>query len=133
MFKKLTMWLFFTIIAGILPLGFKWAVCGMTGTPFTYDSICSEIFFFNLIISADGLKELYDVDTRKNLKVLLFASMIFVIIIIAVIYGILLLNDCVDDMHLQLETIYSVSGLLTVLCVSISFCIQLVRGEKYYG
>ena len=71
MFKKLIMWFFFTILAGILPIGFKWVVCEITNIDFIYADICSEIFFFNVILSADGLKELYDVDSDKKLKVFL--------------------------------------------------------------
>lgn len=127
MFKKLTMWFFFTIIAGVLPLGFKWVICGMTEIPFTYSSICSEIFFFNLILSADGLKELYDIDSEKKQKILLFASLIFIIIILSTIYGVLLLNDY-KDMKLNLNAIYSYSKFFTFCCLIINFSIQILGG-----
>ena len=129
MFKRLTMWLFFTIIAGILPLGFKWAVCGITDIPFTYAGICSEVFFFNLILSADGLKELYDVGSDKKIKILLFSSLIFIIIILSTIYGIMLLNDY-KSMDLKLDALYLYSKIFTALCVIINFSIQLLRGNE---
>lgn len=127
MFKKITMWFFFTIIAGVLPLGFKWVVCSITGISFRYSSICSEIFFFNLILSADGLKELYNIDNNKKQKILFFASLIFIIIILASIYGILLLNDHMD-MNLKLNSIYSYSKVFTIFCLLINFSIQLLGG-----
>ena len=129
MFKKLTMWFFFTVIAGVLPLGFKWVVCDMTNIAFTYSSVCSEIFFFNLILSADGLKELYDIDSDKKIKILLFASLIFIIIILSVIYGILLLNDY-KPMGLKLDWLYKYSVIFTTCCVLINFSIQILRGYE---
>ncbi|OUO77921.1 hypothetical protein B5F53_11950 [Blautia sp. An249] len=127
MFKKLIMWLFFTIVAGVLPIGFKWVVCEVAETPFTYSSVCSEVFFFNVILAADGLKELYDVDSDKNLKVLLFASLVFIIIILSAIYGILLLNDY-KPMQLSFNMLYLYSKLFTVCCLIINFSIQILGG-----
>lgn len=127
MFKKLTMWFFFTIIAGILPLGFKWVICEMTEIPFTYSSICSEIFFFNLILSANGLKELYDIDRDKKQKILLFASLIFIIIVLATLYGVLLLNDY-KNMQLNLDGTYLYSKIFTFFCLIINFSIQILGG-----
>lgn len=129
MFKRLTMWFFFTIVAGVLPLGFKWTVCNITGIAFTYASICSEVFFFNLILSADGLKELYDVDSDKKIKILLFASLIFIIIILSTIYGILLLNDY-KGMSLKLDSLYLCSKIFTSFCVIINLSIQILRGHE---
>lgn len=132
MFKKLIMWFFFTIVAGILPLGFKWFICNITETKFTYSSICSEIFFFNLILSADGLKEMYDVDNSKSVNVLLFNSLIFIIIILSVIYGMLLLNDY-EKMKLNLDILYVYSNICTVCCILINLYIQLLGGMNKNG
>ena len=129
MFKKLTMWFFFTIIAGVLPIGFKWCVCGITGTPFEYPNICSEIFFFNVMLSADGLKELYDIDSNRKIKVLLFSSLIFIIIILSAIYGILLLHDYIS-IELELNTLYSYSKFFSVCCLAINFSIQILGGAE---
>lgn len=127
MFKKLIMWFFFTILAGVLPLGFKWVICGMTNISFTYSSVCSEIFFFNVILSANGLKELYDIDSEKKLKILLFASLIFILIILSAFYGVLLLNDY-RDMKLNLKNIYFYSKIFTFLGLIVNFSIQILGG-----
>lgn len=127
MFKKLIMWFFFTILAGVLPLGFKWVICGMTEISFTYSSVCSEIFFFNVILSANGLKELYDIDSEKKLKILLFASLIFILIILSAFYGVLLLNDF-KDMKLNLGNIYLYSKIFTFLGLIVNFSIQILGG-----
>ena len=127
MFKKLTMWFFFTILAGVLPLGFKWVICGMTEITFTYSSICSEVFFFNVILSANGLRELYDIDSDKKLKVLLFAALIFITIILSAFYGVLLLNDY-KDMKLTLDNIYLYSKIFTLFGLIVNFSIQLLGG-----
>ena len=127
MFKKLIMWFFFTILAGVLPLGFKWVICGMTEISFTYSSVCSEIFFFNVILSANGLKELYDIDSEKKLKILLFASLIFILIILSAFYGVLLLNDY-RDMKLNLGDIYLYSKIFTFLGLIVNFSIQILGG-----
>lgn len=129
MFKKLTIWFFFTIVAGILPIGFKWCICSITKIPFEYSNVCSEIFFFNVILAADGLKELYDVDSGKRLKILLFASLIFIIIILSAIYGILLLQDF-KPMGLSLNSLYSYSKFFTVCCLVINFSIQILGGAE---
>lgn len=129
MFKKIIMWLFFSVFAGVLPLGLKWLVCGMTGTPFTYSSICPEIFFFNLILSANGLKELYDINRHTRKKAFLFASSIFIIIILSTIYGILLLNDYIN-VGLSLDDIYLSSQIFTVFCIIINFSIQILGGAN---
>lgn len=122
------MWFFFTIIAGILPFGFKWVMCGITEIPFTYSSICSEVFFFGVILSADGLKELYDIDDSKKQKAILFPLLIFIIIILSTFYGILLLNDY-KNIGLKLDLLYFCSYVLTGCCLIINFSIQLLGGE----
>lgn len=127
MFKKLIMWFFFTILAGILPLGFKWIICGVTGIPFTYSSICSEIFFFNVILSANGLKELYDIDSGKKLKIFLFASLIFITIILSTFYGVLLLNDY-KELELNLDNIHLYSKIFTIFCLLVNLSIQILGG-----
>lgn len=127
MFKKLVMWFFFTILAGILPLGFKWVVCGITGVAFTYLSICSEIFFFNVILSANGLRELYDIDSEKKLKILLFASLVFITIIMSTFYGILLLNDY-KDLKLNLDSLHLYSKIFTFFCLIVNLSIQTLGG-----
>lgn len=129
MFKKLVMWFFFTILAGILPLGFKWVVCGMTGVAFIYSSICSEIFFFNVILSANGLRELYDIDSEKKLKILLFASLIFITIIMSAFYGILLLNDY-KDLKLNLDNLHLYSKIFTFFCLIVNLSIQILGGTN---
>lgn len=128
MFKKLVMWFFFTILAGILPLGFKWVVCGITGVAFTYSSICSEIFFFNVILSANGLRELYDIDGEKKLKILLFASLVFITIIMSTFYGILLLNDY-KDLKVNLDSLHLYSKIFTFFCLIVNLSIQTLGGS----
>lgn len=128
MFKKLVMWFFFTILAGILPLGFKWVVCGITGVAFTYSSICSEIFFFNVILSANGLRELYDIDSEKKLKILLFASLVFITIIMSTFYGILLLNDY-KDLKVNLDSLHLYSKIFTFFCLIVNLSIQTLGGS----
>lgn len=131
MFKKLTLWFFFTVFAGLLPLLFVVVVCNMTGKDLSYSMFGTEIFFFNLMIAADGMKELYELNGHKKVKVFLFASMLFTIIIVASLYGILLLNDYSTGLNLQLDFTYSLSKILTVSCLLISFSIQIMGGAEY--
>ena len=107
-----------------------WVIYMILGQKFSYGDACSEIFFFNLILSADGMKEIYDVKEHKKLRVLLFSTVLFVIIILATIYGILLLNANLENMILQLDVIYRVSKVLTVFCVVVNLCIQLIGGAE---
>lgn len=129
MIKKLTVWFFFTIIAGVLPLGIKWLLSQITNIPFTYPEICSEIFFFNVIISADGVKELLGLKNKTNLKLLLGSTLVIIIIILSALYGILLTYDYVQ-INLRQDSLYLYSKVFTVFCLMISFSIQLLGGVE---
>ena len=115
MYKKIVLWIFFTVIAGLLPTGFVLLACNVTNTSFSVDMICSEIFFFDLIMAADGLKEIYSVKRYRKTKVTLFSIMLFVLIILSVIYGILLLNNYAEDTIVVVDnlSIYSVDYSVT--------------------
>lgn len=128
MFKKIIMWLFFTLFAGILPLILKIIICDIAKCPFTYTVACSEIFFFNVILTADGMKNLYDMDSNKKLRILLFASSIFILIILSTIYGFLLLNDYIQGLNLNIGALFNYSLFFTALCVVINLCILLSGG-----
>ncbi len=130
MYKKIILWMFFTVIAGLLPTGFVLLACNVTGTTFTLDIICSEIFFFDLIMAADGLKEIYNLKKYKKIKVTLFSSMLFVLIILSVIYGILLIDNYATNLNLQLNAMYSSMGILTIACVIVGLCIQIMGGAE---
>lgn len=127
MFKKLIMWFYFTIIAGILPTALKWLICQIANSQFEFNNICSEIYFFSLMLSFDGLKSLYDINNDKNFKVFFFASLIFIIIILSVIYGILLLDEN-SEFDLAVGNLYFFSILFTICCLIISFSIQILGG-----
>lgn len=129
MYKNLVTWFFFTLIAGALPLGLNFIFCIFTVTPFTYFDLCPEVIFFNLLLSADGLKDLYEIDNNKKSKVFLNAALIFILIISAIIYGFLLAIDH-QKMDLNMEAIIKCSIIITITCVIISLNIQLLRGEN---
>lgn len=143
MYKKIVLWLFFTVVAGLLPIGFIWLACELTNTAFTDTMISSEIFFFNLILSADGVKELFssmlikkkknkDSSDNKNngVKITFLCIEVFVLIIIAVIYGAILINDYSKGLDLQLDVVYASMKKLTVACIAISCCIQVIGGAE---
>jgi len=127
---KIKTWFFFTVIAGILPIGLIIIVCSITNMDITYNMLQAEIFFFNLMILSDAIKELYFIKDERNNKIFLFSTILFCIIIISFIYGILMVNTykCNLDININIIQITSIS--LTVLCFIISFCIQIMGGKN---
>ncbi len=128
--KRMIVWMFFTVFAGLLPLIFILYVCQITGTTITYNIVCSEIFFFNIIMSADGLKTLYEIKTDRDLKLTLYATTIFILVCVSVFYGTMLLNNYKDNLGLNLEWTYNVSKILTAFCFVSCASIQFLGGAE---
>ena len=113
------------------PLLFILIIKYVTKSEISISVISPELFFFNVMVYADGLKTLYDIKkTEKNKKAkdTLFVSVVILLIFQAVIYGILLLNSNIPNLKLQLELINLLSIIFTVICVILSICIQIVGG-----
>ncbi|MCM1045305.1 MAG: hypothetical protein NC417_07330 [Candidatus Gastranaerophilales bacterium] len=132
MFKKLIGWFFFTIVAGLLPIGLKIIMFVITERAFMYYDICSEVYFFDIIISANGLNSLYEIDNKSKIKIALFATLVFFIIVLSWVYGVLSLAE---EFHakLYLEPIYLLSIVFTVCCFIINLSIQLIKGVENNG
>lgn len=128
--KRMIGWCFFTVFAGLLPLIFILYICLITNTKVTYNIICSEIFFFNIILSADGLKTLYDVKTERDLKLTLYATMVFMLACVSVFYGTMLLNDYKVNLNLNLKWTYKISIGFTILCLISCTSIQILGGAE---
>lgn len=128
--RRIISWLFFTVFAGILPLIFILYVCQITNTQITYRIICSEIFFFNIILWADALKTLYDIKTERDIKLTLYATSIFTLVCVSVFYGTMLLNNYKEDLQLNLDWTYNMSIILTVFCVISCTSIQVLGGVE---
>lgn len=129
MFKKLTTWFFLTLVAGALPFGFKLVTCSISHVPITYSSNCSEVFFFNLMLSVNSLKELYDNVDKKKLGMILYFLSIFILLMMAVIYGFLLLNENLQ-LNLELSGIYASSIWFTLFCILTNLGIQILGGTN---
>ena len=126
-----SLWLGFTVTLGIFPLLFILIIKYVTKSEISISVISPELFFFNVMVYADGLKTLYDIKkTEKNKKAkdTLFVSVVILLIFQAVIYGILLLNSNIPNLKLQLELINLLSIIFTVICVILSICIQIIGG-----
>lgn len=128
--RRIISWLFFTVFAGVLPLIFILYVCQITNTPVTYEIVCSEIFFFNIILWADALKTLYDIKTERDLKLTLYATSIFTLVCVSVFYGTMLLNNYKENLELNLGWIYNISIILTFFCVISCASIQVLGGAE---
>ncbi len=131
MYKRICLWLGFTVTLGIFPLLFILIIKYVTKSEISISVISPELFFFNVMVYADGLKTLYDIKkTEKNKKAkdTLFVSVVILLIFQAVIYGILLLNSNIPNLKLQLELINLLSIIFTVICVILSICIQIIGG-----
>ena len=133
MYKRICLWLGFTVTLGIFPLLFILIIKYVTKSEISISVISPELFFFNVMVYADGLKTLYDIKrTEKNKKAkdTLFVSVVILLIFQAVIYGILLLNSNMPNLKLQLELINLLSIVFTVICVILSICIQIIGGQE---
>ena len=131
MYKRICLWLGFTVTLGIFPLLFILIIKYVTKSEISISVISPELFFFNVMVYADGLKTLYDIKkTEKNKKAkdTLFVPVVILLIFQAVIYGILLLNSNIPNLKLQLELINLLSIIFTVICVILSICIQIIGG-----
>ncbi len=131
MYKRICLWFGFTVILGILPLLFTLIIKYVTKSEISISIISPELFFFNVMVYADGLKTLYDIkksDKNKKVKDTLFVSVVLLLIFQAVIYGILLLNSNIPNLKLQLDLINLLSIVFTIICVILSICIQIIGG-----
>lgn len=131
MYKRICLWIGFTVALGIFPLLFTVIIKYVTKSEISISVISPELFFFNVMVYADGLKTLYDIkksDKNKKAKDTLFVSVLIFLIFQAVIYGILLLNSNIPDLNLQLELINILSVIFTIICVILSICIQVIGG-----
>lgn len=129
MIKKIEDWIFSVIIAGLLPIIIKFFVCLMIRHPFTYPDICSEIYFFNLMISADGLNEIYNLKEKDGIDKFLYNILKFFLAILSVMYGILILNNY-KEIGLDFHPIYFISFLSTTINISISFFYKNIERRK---
>lgn len=128
--RSIISWLFFTVFVGILPLIFILYVCQITNTKVTYETICSEIFFLNIIMWADALKTLYNIKTERDLKLTLYATSVFTLVCVSVFYGTMLLNNYKENLELNLDWTYNMSIILTIFCVISCVSIQVLGGVE---
>lgn len=134
MFKKIINWVIYTLVMGILPLLISWLVCRIVKISIAYNMICAEIFFFNLTLLIDGLRELLDINQHKKLKAFFHGSIVVILVIVAVIYGVLLLNnykaDLKIDLGIDLMFTYGLSVLFTITSVILDVSIQIIGGVE---
>lgn len=131
MYKRICLWMGFTVTLGILPLLFTLVIKYVTKSEITISVISPELIFFNVMVYADGLKTLYNIresNKNKKAKTTLLVSVVILLIFLAVIYGILLLNSNIPDLNLQLELLNILSIISTIICVILSVCIQVIGG-----
>lgn len=131
MYKRICLWLGFTVALGAFPLLFILVIKYVTKSEISISTISPELFFFNVMVYADGLKTLYDIkegEKNKKVKTTLFVSVVIFLIFLSVIYGILLLNSNISTLKLQLDLLNTLSVIFTIICVIISSCIQVIGG-----
>ena len=67
MYKRICIWLGFTVALGFFPLFFILLIRYATKNDISISIISPELFFFNIMVYADGLKTLYEL--HETLKV----------------------------------------------------------------
>ena len=127
MLKKLTRWLLFSVIMGLLPLFLKLLITHMLNISCDESTLYLEIFSFDVILCIDGLKTLYDVDNSRKVRDLLFASLVISLIVMSFLYGCLLLNDY-KEQGFNFEPVRMCSRIFTAMIIIVDFIIQLFLG-----
>lgn len=130
-YKRICLWIGFTVSLGIFPLLFVLVMKYVTKNEISIEIVSPELFFFNVMIYADGLKTLYDTknsENNKEIRTTLFVSTVILLIFLSIIYGILLLNNHIPKLDLRLGIINILSIVFTVICIIVSACIQVIGG-----
>lgn len=128
--KRLVAWFYFTFIAGLFPLIFISFTQIIFYKKITYSDICSEIFFFNIILLADSLKTLYDLKTNEKLKLMLYSTTICFLIFVSIFYGIMLMYNYIKNININIVWIYNTSVVITIFCLITCASIQVLGGAE---
>lgn len=127
--NNVSMWFFFTLLLGMLPIIFLLITSlFIDGEIIRVSSLTKEMFFLTIILCADILKTLYDVNDKKLVytKTFLYGISIFVLIISSVLYGILLIYK---GEYIS-ENVYGISTALCMISVMLGFFTQIIVNQK---
>ena len=95
--SNFTMWFFFTLLLGALPLIFLILTDLFLGNKISLASMTKELFFLTIILCADILKTLYEINNEEKRKytgnAFIHGMTIFILILASVLYGIMLMFD----------------------------------------
>lgn len=123
------MWLFFTLIFGMLPIIFLCisALFSEYGLTFGLHSLSKEMFFLTIILCADILKTLYDTDDEQiPNKSLLYGLSIVILVISSVLYGCVLLSS---GEHIN-PSVYLTSLVFCIFSIILGFATQVIISQK---
>lgn len=121
---NIVMWIFFTLLFGLLPLLFLLLSCLINGWMISLQSISSEMFFLTIVLCADILKTLYSANGKRIMKrkTLIYGVSIFILVIASVLYGAIII---VETRNIN-EIVYILSLNLCMFSVMLGFLTQVI-------
>lgn len=130
MFKQMINWLIYTVCIGILPMVIAVLVCKLFDVQISYTIFYSGMFFFDLSLLADAMKELTDIEKYKKFKTFLSGISNILIIIVAVVYGVVLLNEH-KDIGLDLNMAKIMIVIFTVSSIIVDISTEIAGGIEH--
>lgn len=121
---NIVIWIFFTLLFGLLPLMFLVLSSLINGWIISLRSISSEMFFLTIVLCADILKTLYSANGERIMrrKTFLYGISIFILIIASVLYGAIVI---VEARNIN-EIVYILSLYLCMISMTLGFLTQVI-------
>lgn len=126
--KIIIEWIFFSVLVGFISLGLKWIIVRILKNSFSYLDILSELALFNLVLSINGLKDLYESRDITDIKKILFLSLIFFCIAFSVFYALYLIYSY-GSLDLDTYFLYHICIFSSIFCLANNFFVQFLRKE----
>lgn len=126
---NLISWYFFTLVLGTLPILFLFFASLFNGNNISIKSMSKELFFLTIILCADTLKSLNDIDNKRvpSAKRFLLGMTTLMLIVSSVLYGFMLIYG-EEDIK---EVIYMISTFLCLLSIAMGLSTQILTGYIY--
>ena len=132
MHRIFTKWFFYTLIAGLLSIGFKWAILKVLKTEFNYLDFCSDVYLFNMILSFNGIGEILDNRQMEYIDKMLLSLLAMLDIVFSGFYTISLISDY-GNVNLDISFAFLLSLGFSIVCIIINILIQYLKRVREYG
>lgn len=122
---RLIKWFAFSILAGLLPLGIKFALLYLCEISIGYNDIYSEIVFFDLLLNVGVITEAISIKKHKVIQIILISAGTLTTIILAVIFGILTIISYGYKLGLDFKKMVIPTGVISITSIILSLGSQI--------